>query len=48
MLAESLGYPQDQIAEALGHEDGNRITVIYLDDYGNEVIDQMNERLTGY
>lgn len=45
-VAKSLGYPKDQIAEALGHEYGNRITGIYLDNYGNEVIDEMNEHVT--
>ncbi len=44
-LAKSMGYPKDQIAEALGHEYGNRITGIYLDNYGNEVIDDMNEKV---
>ncbi|MCE3278972.1 MAG: hypothetical protein K0S44_1163 [Bacteroidetes bacterium] len=46
-IAKSLGYPKDQIAEALGHEYGNRVTGIYLDNYGSEVIDEMNERVTG-
>lgn len=40
--AKILGYPKDQIAEALGHEYGNRITGIYLDNYGSEIIDEMN------
>lgn len=44
-IAKILGYPKDQIAEALGHEYGNRITGIYLDSYGNEVIDAMNEKV---
>lgn len=47
-VAKSLDYPKDQIAEALGHEYGNRITGIYLDNYGNEVIDEMNEKVTGF
>lgn len=46
-IAKSLGYPKDQIAEALGHEYGNRITGIYLDNYGSEIIDEMNEKVTG-
>lgn len=46
-VAKSLGFAKDQIAEALGHEYGNRITGIYLDNYGNEVIDEMNEKVTG-
>ena len=44
-IAKSSGYPKDQIAEALGHEYGNRITGIYLDSYGNEVIDNMNKNV---
>jgi integrase/recombinase XerD len=46
-VAKTLGFPKDQIAEALGHEYGNRITGIYLDNYGSEVIDDMNEKVTG-
>jgi integrase/recombinase XerD len=46
-VAKSLGYPKDQIAEALGHEYGNRITGIYLDNYGSEVIDEINQKVTG-
>jgi len=45
--AKRLGYSKDLIAEALGHEYGNRITGIYLDDYDLEVIDEMNERVCG-
>lgn len=44
-VAKTLGYPKDLIAEALGHEYGNRITGIYLDNYGNEVIDEMNKKV---
>jgi len=46
-IARHLGYSKDLIAEALGHEYGNRVTGIYLDEYGNEVIDGANERVTG-
>lgn len=46
-VAKSLGYSKDLIAEALGHEYGNRVTGIYLDNYGSEVIDEMNEKVTG-
>lgn len=46
-IAKSLNFPKDQIAEALGHEYGNRITGIYLDNYGSEVIDAMNEKVIG-
>lgn len=46
-IAKDLGYSKDLIAEALGHEYGNRVTGIYLDQYNNEVIDEANERVTG-
>ena len=45
-IARSLGYSKDIIAEALGHEYGNRVTGIYLDHYDNEVIDAVNQRVT--
>lgn len=44
-LAKSLGYPNSQIAESLGHEHGNRVTGIYLDNYGNDVLDEMNKNV---
>lgn len=40
-IARSLGYSKDIIAEALGHEYGNRVTGIYLDNYSNDVIDEL-------
>lgn len=40
-IARQLGYSKDLIAEALGHEYGNRVTGIYLDNYDNHVIDAM-------
>lgn len=45
-VAKSLGYSKDLIAEALGHEYGNKITGIYLDNYGDEVIDEANLKVT--
>jgi len=45
-VSKSLGYSKDLIAEALGHEYGNKITGIYLDNYGNEIIDEANIRVT--
>ena len=42
-IAKSLGYSKDMIAEALGHEYGNKVTGIYLDDFDNDLIDKMNE-----
>lgn len=44
-IARSLGYSKDLIAEALGHEYGNRVTGIYLDNYDNATLDSMNERV---
>lgn len=44
-IAKSLGYSKDLIAEALGHEYGNKVTGIYLDDYDKAVIDEMNEKV---
>ena len=40
--ARDLGYSKDLIAEGLGHEYGNRVTGIYLDNYASSVIDEMN------
>lgn len=42
---KSCGYSKDMIAEALGHEYGNKVTGIYLDEYETEVIDSMNEKV---
>jgi len=42
---KSLGYSKDLIAEALGHEYGNKVTGIYLDHYDNAVIDEANEKV---
>ncbi|MFA6150116.1 MAG: site-specific integrase [Chitinophagaceae bacterium] len=42
-IARLNGYSKDLIAEALGHEYGNKITGIYLDQYSNDVIDEINE-----
>lgn len=43
--AKKLGYSNELIAEALGHEYGNRITNIYLDSFDKEVVDEMHERV---
>lgn len=40
--AKSLGYSKDLIAESLGHEYGNSVTGIYLNDFDEETIDEMN------
>ena len=44
-IAKSLGYSKDVIAEALGHEYGNRVTGIYLDNYDNKIIDAANAKV---
>jgi integrase len=44
-IARVLGYSKDLIAEALGHDYGNKVTGIYLDNYSNSVIDEMNDRV---
>jgi integrase len=40
--AKRLGYSNELIAEALGHEYGNKITNIYLDSFDQEVVDDMH------
>ena len=44
-LAKRLGYSKDIIAEALGHEYGNSVTGIYLEQFDLSVVDEMNDRL---
>lgn len=44
-IARGLGYSKDLIAEALGHEYGNKVTGIYLDNYSSDLIDEMNARV---
>lgn len=44
-IARGLGFSKDLIAEALGHEYGNRVTGIYLDNYDNATIDSMNGKV---
>jgi integrase/recombinase XerD len=39
--AKRLGYSIELIAEAMGHEHGNKITNIYLDSFDQELIDEM-------
>jgi integrase/recombinase XerD len=43
--AKKLGYSNELIAEALGHEYGNKITNIYLDSFDKEVVDEMHKRV---
>lgn len=40
--AKKLGYSNELIAEALGHEYGNKITNIYLDAFDREIVDEMH------
>lgn len=44
--AKRMGYSNELIAEALGHEYGNKVTGIYLDDFDQDVIDAVNEKVT--
>ena len=37
-----MGYSKDLIAEALGHEYGNSVTGIYLEQFDLELVDEMN------
>ncbi|MGY3214019.1 phage integrase SAM-like domain-containing protein [Mucilaginibacter sp. HD30] len=41
-LAKRMGYSNELIAEAMGHQYGNRTTAIYLDDFEQDVIDNLN------
>lgn len=40
--ARELGYPKEVIAEALGHDYGNKVTSIYLDSISVKKIDDIN------
>lgn len=44
-ISKQLDYSKDLIAEALGHEYGNSVTGIYLEQFDNELIDEMNQRV---
>ena len=45
-IAKKLGYSNEVIAEALGHEYGNAITNVYLDSFDKVVIDKANEKVS--
>ena len=47
-ILKQQGYSKDLIAEALGHEYGNSITGIYLEQFDNELIDEMNKKMIIY
>ena len=42
-IAKKLGYSKDLIAEALGHEYGNSVTGIYLEQFDLSLVDEMNQ-----
>jgi integrase/recombinase XerD len=44
-IAKRLGYSTEMIAESLGHQNGNKITNIYLDNFDTEVIDAMHQHV---
>jgi site-specific recombinase XerD len=44
-IAKRLGYSTELIAEALGHQHGNKITNIYLDSFEDEVLDAMHRQV---
>ena len=44
-IAKRMGYSNELIAEALGHEIGNKITNIYLDNFELEVLDAMHHHV---
>lgn len=46
--AKRLGYSNELIAEALGHEYGNKTTNIYLESFDKQIIDDMNQRIQDY
>lgn len=43
--AKRMGFSNELIAEAMGHEYGNKITNIYLDNFDQNVIDELNEKV---
>lgn len=46
-IAKQQGISNEVIAEALGHEYGNKITGIYLDQFDLTVVDEANRIVTG-
>jgi integrase len=40
-IAKQMGYSKDLIAEALGHEYGNKVTGIYLEQFDQQLLDKM-------
>lgn len=46
--AKKLGYSNELIAEALGHEYGNKITNIYLDSFDKVIVDEMHLKVISH
>ena len=44
-ILKTMGYSKDLIAEALGHEYGNSVTGIYLEQFDQGLIDEMNKKI---
>jgi integrase len=44
-LAKKKGYSNELIAEGLGHQYGNKITNIYLDNFDQCLIDEVNRQV---
>ena len=44
-IAKQLGYSKDLIAEALGHEYGNSVTGIYLEQFDLSLVDEMDQHI---
>ena len=44
-IAKQIGYSKDLIAEGLGHEYGNSVTGIYLEQFDLELVDEMNQKI---
>ena len=44
-IAKQMGYSKDLIAESLGHSYGNAVTGIYLEQFDNELLDEMNKKI---
>ena len=47
-IAKHLGYSNELIAEALGHEYGNKTTSIYLDVFDENKLDNMHYEVTNF
>ena len=44
-IAKRLGFSYELISEGMGHGYGNKITNIYLDDFDQNLIDDMNDKI---